>query len=206
MLVEGAAELFLIPEMIKATRGVNLDRHGISVIPIYGTHFDSYTKLFSRDGLPKKCAIISDGDGGESVPETVSEDNCIEDTHYPNSSRDFVRIFRCQSTFERAITFQESLEMLIATLEEFGAPKIIAELEQAKRSLEDNPSMTVKQKENILRPCRKRILNKAESRGIGKGRFAQVAARHTHTLKRLPDYIDKALNWLLEDEIDPTTN
>ena len=206
MLVEGAAELFLIPEMIKAVKKLNLDRFGISIVPIYGKHFDSYAKLFSRDGLPKKCAILSDGDRKDSIPEELSEDACMDDTEYPNSSREYVRNFRCQTTFERAITIHEGLEMLIATLEEFGAPKVVADLQEAKQELEADPSMTVAQKELILRPRRKRIVSQAKRSEIGKGRFAQVAARHAHSLTRLPDYIDKALDWLLQDETDRTTN
>ncbi|MDE2637330.1 MAG: AAA family ATPase [Chloroflexota bacterium] len=206
MLVEGAAEMFLIPEMIKAVRNVNLDRYGISVIPIYGTHFDSYAKLFSGDGLPKKCAIISDGDSTDAIPSTLPEDTCMEVTEFADCPPEYVRVFRCQTTFERAFTFHESLEMLIATLREFGAPRVIADLEETKQNLEDNPLMTVEQKENAIRPKRDRIQSQADRRDIGKGRFAQVAARYAHTLTRLPDYIDKALDWLLDDETDPTTN
>ena len=31
-------------------------------MPIYGTHFDVYAKMFNELALPKKCAIIADGD------------------------------------------------------------------------------------------------------------------------------------------------
>jgi len=54
MLVEGPAELFLIPMLEKAAMNIDLDRHGITVIPIHGTHFDVYSKLFSDTGLRKK--------------------------------------------------------------------------------------------------------------------------------------------------------
>ncbi len=48
MLVEGPAELFLIPALVKQVMGddYDLDRLGISVVPIYGVHFDVYAKLF----------------------------------------------------------------------------------------------------------------------------------------------------------------
>jgi len=46
MLVEGPAELFLIPPLLKQVKGIDLEREGISVIPIYGVHFDVYAKLF----------------------------------------------------------------------------------------------------------------------------------------------------------------
>ena len=49
MLVEGPAEVFLIPALLKQVKGIDLDREGISVIPIYGVHFDVYAKLFSAE-------------------------------------------------------------------------------------------------------------------------------------------------------------
>ncbi len=62
MLVEGPAELFLIPAMVKASLGIDMEREGISIISIYGVHFTSYSKLFRNGCLPKKCAIVADAD------------------------------------------------------------------------------------------------------------------------------------------------
>ena len=70
ILVEGPAELFLIPALLKKVEDIDLDREGISVIPIYGVHFAVYAKLFQGDGLPKKCAIIADGDLKPSDADT----------------------------------------------------------------------------------------------------------------------------------------
>jgi putative ATP-dependent endonuclease of OLD family len=39
MLVEGPAELFLIPALVKASLGIDLEREGISMVLIYGVHF-----------------------------------------------------------------------------------------------------------------------------------------------------------------------
>ena len=200
MLVEGAAEIFLIPEMIKAVKHTNLDRYGISVIPIYGKHFDSYAKLFSKDGLPKKCAIIADGDLKDMIPCDLAEDMCMESNVYPNASTDYVSVFRCQTTFERAITTHEGLEMLIATLRDLNKYDDCRVLEVAKRQLDANSAMSAEEKETILRPLRKNVLKVAKNSRIGKGRFAQVAARHTHLLTKLPDYIERALHWLIQDE------
>ena len=198
ILVEGPAELFLIPRMIESVKGINLDRYGISVIPIYGTHFESYAKLFSDDGLPKKCAILTDGD---QCPDKISshqrEDALYDKKVLVHLSSTFVRIFSCQTTFERAIANDESLDMFISTLSEFGAPIVVKELQKAKEKLDENGAMSVEQHEDIMRPVRKRLLSQAECRG--KARFAQVASKHTRGLTKLPQYIDKALKWLLDD-------
>ena len=62
LLVEGPAEQFVIPGLVKAVMGIDLDEEGIAVVPIYGTHFASYAKLFGPGGIKKKCAILTDGD------------------------------------------------------------------------------------------------------------------------------------------------
>ena len=62
MLVEGPAELFLIPSLVKCVLKKDLDREGITVIPIHGTHFTAYAKLFGGGGIAKRCAIVTDGD------------------------------------------------------------------------------------------------------------------------------------------------
>ena len=54
MLVEGPAELFLIPALLKETQDIDLDRLGISVIPIYGVHFDVYAALFKQFGATEE--------------------------------------------------------------------------------------------------------------------------------------------------------
>src|SRR5579862_9136881 len=77
MLVEGPAELFVIPALLKRVKKIDFHREGISVIPIYGIHFDAYAKLFSEDSLPKKCAIIADGDlaPSDADPSIKGEDD-----------------------------------------------------------------------------------------------------------------------------------
>src|SRR6202000_1604726 len=77
ILVEGPAELFLIPPLVKEVIGIDLDREGISVIPIFGVHFDAYAKLFSKHSLPKKCAVIADGDlkPSDADPSIEGEDH-----------------------------------------------------------------------------------------------------------------------------------
>ena len=201
MLVEGPAELFLIPKMIEAVREINLDRRGISVIPIYGTHFDSYAKLFSEDGLPMKCAIIADGDQcPDMVPVDQYEGSLYDSSLTSDVCSTYVKVFSCQTTFERAVANHDSLDMLISSLSEFGAPSVVRDLEKAKQELDENGAMSVAQHEEIMRPVRKRILNQAK--GKGKARFSQVASKHTQGLKKLPEYIEKALEWLLSDELD----
>ena len=60
MLVEGPAELFVIPALVQQVMHINLDDLGISVIPIYGVHFDVYAAV--RAAAITNSAIVADGD------------------------------------------------------------------------------------------------------------------------------------------------
>lgn len=59
LLVEGEAELYLVPK-IAALHGAPLDRLGITVCPIWGTHFESYVQLLAALQIP--FAVVTDGD------------------------------------------------------------------------------------------------------------------------------------------------
>lgn len=62
ILVEGAAELFLIPAFTEAI-GVDLDSHGISVCAVHGTDFSPYRAVLRRGsgfGIPH--VVVTDGD------------------------------------------------------------------------------------------------------------------------------------------------
>jgi putative ATP-dependent endonuclease of OLD family len=199
MLVEGPAELFLIPPLVKQVMGVDLDRAGVSVIPIYGVHFDVYAKLFCADCLPKKCAIIADGDlkPSDSHPERAEED---EDELPPppdlkDLESDHVKVFSCETTFERAVTMGGTLPMFAAAAEELGAPIVAKKLRDGFAALRD-PDLDPAARFKILTPLRSSILSTANR--IGKARFAQVAARHVDQATVLPVYIKTAVTWVIE--------
>ena len=115
MLVEGPAELFLIPAMVQAVRGINLERGGISVIAIYGVHFDVYSKLFRAGSLEKKCAIVADAD---LTPSDASDEFNIEASapDLANLRGEYVEVFAGATTFERELVSRQTLSMLIACL------------------------------------------------------------------------------------------
>jgi putative ATP-dependent endonuclease of OLD family len=74
MLVEGAAEVLLIPPLARAVLNIDLEREGISVIAIHGVHFDVFAKLFSDGCLPKKCAIVGDADLDPAEVSDIPDD------------------------------------------------------------------------------------------------------------------------------------
>lgn len=194
MLVEGPAELFLIPSLVKSIKGIDLERSGISVVAIHGVHFDVYTKLFCTGSLEKKCAVVADAD----LTPSDADDTFDMATSAPNLDAlqgEFVRAFAGATTFEIELVSAESLPMFIETTRALGAPQITEQLETGLANLQ-NPTLDAKGKAALRLDLGQTVLRSAKR--FGKARFAQVAARHAHRCTTLPEYIDSAVNWLLE--------
>ena len=195
MLVEGPAELFLIPALFKNVKHVELDREGISIIPIYGVHFAVYAKLFASGALPKKCAIITDGDlqPSDADPNIEGEDDCPAPPDLKAFENEHVRVFACKTTFEFELVSEGTLEMFARTADDIGAPRVAKRLRDGAVSLKDE-KLKASERTKILGPLRKVVLNAAKR--FGKARFAQIAARHAVQAEFIPKYLDEAVSWL----------
>lgn len=194
MLVEGPAELFLIPAMVEAVHGSHLERRGISVTAIYGVHFDVYAALFQQGSLEKKCAIVADAD---LKPSDASDDFDVA-AHAPNLAAlegDFVQVFAGATTFERELVMEGTLPMLISTTETLGAPQITQRLRDGLQSLQSG-TLGEAARSAVLIELGTSVLNTAKR--FGKARFAQVAARFADQCTELPAYIQDAVDWLDE--------
>jgi putative ATP-dependent endonuclease of OLD family len=190
MLVEGPAELFLIPVLVKRVMNVDLDRHGITVVPIYGKHFAAYAKLFGPQALCKKCAIVSDGDANPQSLGAVAEDTAVPVPALQPLENEFVKAFCCPVTFERALTLPGTLPMLIATISECQYPETLADLQTGAANLAKADAAS-----STLAALREKILSSAIR--CGKARFAQIASRYSDHVTDLPTYIREAVNWLM---------
>jgi putative ATP-dependent endonuclease of OLD family len=195
MLVEGPAELFLIPPLLKKINDIDFDREGISIIPIYGIHFDVYSKLFSGSSLPKKCAIVADGDlkPSDANHDLEGADAVPSPPKLKALENDYVRVFTCATTFERALVWEETLEMFARAADEIGAPSVAKQLRTGLRAFEGKKLDDAKRDE-ILKPLRDAVLSTAKR--FGKARFAQVAAGHVDQAGTIPKYLDDAASWL----------
>ena len=204
ILVEGMSEVFLIPPLVKKLMGVDLQREGVSVIPIHGTHFLSYAKLFRDGGIEKKCVVItdgdlkpSDGDGASGRDEQDEEDdadggNGAADAGNPvladlQAKRGtYFDVAHCETTFELALATKGNLKMFARAARHLGANRVAASLEKAAA------------KPNLSAPeatkASKRVLSTA--RRIGKARFAQVASEYVEHAGDLPQYIRDGVTWV----------
>jgi putative ATP-dependent endonuclease of OLD family len=201
MLVEGPAELFLIPALLKVTQDIDLDRLGISVIPIYGVHFDVYAKLFASGALPKKCAIVTDGDlsPDDATADLEGEDDLLERPDLRELEGGFVKVFSCATTFERACVYTDSLEMFARAADDVGAKTVAKKIRDGLAKLRKE-KLTGDKEQAVLNPLRDGILNTAKR--FGKARFAQIAARHADQATVMPKYIYDAAMWLSDNDAD----
>jgi putative ATP-dependent endonuclease of the OLD family len=200
MLVEGPAELFLIPALLRETQGIDLDRLGISVVPIYGVHFDVYAKLFAADALPKKCAIVTDGDlSPDDATELEGEDDLLDRPDLDDLEGDFVKVFSCATTFERACVYTKSLEMFARATDEVGAKTIAKKVREGLAKIQKE-KLTGDKENAVLNPLRDSVLNTAKR--FGKARFAQIVARHADQATAMPKYIYDAAMWLSDNDAD----
>ena len=58
----------------------------------------------------------------------------------------------------------------------------------------DDDDLGIDEKNEILKPLRKTVLNTAKR--FGKARFAQIAARHADKAEVIPKYLVDAAEWL----------
>ena len=79
ILVEGDAELILIPSMFKSVFGINLDEIGISIINMSSTVFEHIANLFDDLRIHRKCAIITDLDQAIGMLPQDSNDDTSEE-------------------------------------------------------------------------------------------------------------------------------
>jgi putative ATP-dependent endonuclease of OLD family len=197
MLVEGPAEVFLIPVLVKEVLGINLDDLGITVVPIYGVHFDVYAKLFGPNAITKKCAIVADGDLAPSDASESDGPDILPALVKPNLralENAFVRVFACRTTLEREVTGPTTFRVFADAARELGAEAVADELLAANSRFPIGITLT----EDDMRYAQKMrdIVLKVAKR-FGKARFAQVASKYVPGAGWIPDYLRDAVNWLI---------
>jgi len=194
ILVEGPAELFLIPAIARQVMKVDLDGLGVSIIPIYGIHFSAYTKLFGPGAAKKKCAIIADGDLKSSDAKEMEEDDGdeIPKPDLEGLQNDYVKVFSCTTTFEKAMTNAKTLLMFSKAAEELGLTSAAEWMKKYQKAL------SVGKDKEKLNEARDLVLRTAKR--VGKARFAQVSSKYVGLAEGMPKYIRKAIGWLADNE------
>ncbi|OWO82065.1 chromosome segregation protein SMC [Photorhabdus luminescens] len=201
ILVEGDAELILIPAMIKQTLGISLDELGISLIKVDGTVFKHVSNLFHEKRLKRKCAILTDLDSAyvsaaddkfdeEFVKSLVAaEDDGLrrkEELDRYIDGNEFVSVYYAENTFEtELIRYDENNSLFIKVMKSNYNKE--AYFKKAESDVNSSD----------LRVRYRRVLKSAKK--IGKGWLATEMVEHLSVDNRVPDYILQAIKFVLRD-------
>ncbi|GJF03798.1 ATP-dependent nuclease [Pseudonocardia sp. D17] len=178
LLVEGFAEQVMMPTLA-ASLGLNLDKLGISVCAIHGTHFESYVKFC--DALELPWVVVTDGDTidqktglSEGDKRAAAILDCIGRSGNPAENGAFVG----------GVTFEYDL---IADIEEN-----VAVCYEALRGLCAKPSQAKIDSWGTAATGSDDFLKMIKNAG-GKGRYAQ---RLSVSAVKPPHHVQRALEYL----------
>jgi putative ATP-dependent endonuclease of OLD family len=197
ILVEGDAELIVIPALVKAVFGVSLDELGISLISMDCAFFEHLSKLFNEDRIRKNCAIITDSD----LAFVDLPDDKEDDSEYERSCRNsqesgiqrktkldkfvngnkYISAFYAQHTFEVDFIQQDNSIEAVETLKSIYSRK--SNIEKSKERLESSDN-GVAEKEML------RLAEKA-----GKGWFSLLLSETVCSETYIPKYIIEAISF-----------
>ncbi len=178
LLVEGFAEQVLLP-VLAAAEEIDLDKLGITVCAIHGTHFASYVRFLEALGI--HWAVITDGDplaeGGSKGERRA--DRLLKVLGREGDPAE-AGIFVGETTFEFDLfeTDDDNVETFIGAMEEMGPSANLRE--EVGEWRDDSP-----EKDRFIY-----VANR-----IGKGRLAQRLAQGA---LEPPPYVRDALRYLVE--------
>jgi hypothetical protein len=207
MIVEGDAEMILIPSMVKKVFGISLDELGVSLINMSSTVFQNIAKIFHKTRVQRYCAIITDFDQSiYELPDDPDDDDA-DQRNARNSEQagiqrkkklesfcngnSFVNAYYADHTFEVDFLWNDNSHEIISTLESIYVRK--ADIDRSTERLESED----------LDVAGKEVLRLAEK--VGKGWFALMVAENILSNTYIPDYILQALAFACSNTIDDST-
>lgn len=210
ILIEGDAEEFMIPALVKKVMGVTLDEMGISLINIRSTGFENVACVFHPSRIRRRCSIVTDLDK-EITDTTILETDSETVRAYKNKVAGSAQAGRermarlknfCRGNpFLNAYYADHTFEVDFLRAEnEFEVNGIINKIytdtatrKKAKTELESED----------LAVAGKRVLTMANY--SGKGWFAIELAGNVTRATNIPEYILEAILGSCE-EIPKKTN
>ncbi|MDA3646634.1 AAA family ATPase [Saccharopolyspora indica] len=119
LLVEGYAEQVLVPQLARSC-GMDLDKLGITVCSVSGTHFGTYVAFCEALEIP--WAVLTDGDGGAGANRAANLVQRIRKSGPPADHGIFVG----GTTFEHDVVLADSANVgpFFDTLRELGSASV----------------------------------------------------------------------------------
>jgi putative ATP-dependent endonuclease of OLD family len=191
LLVEGDAELFLVPALAKLN-GFDLDQLGITVSSVSGTNFAPYIKLLGPEGLNVPFAILTDRDpqvGGKNLGNSRAAQLLeVLSPKLKYAEADIIDVAAKRGIFLNDFTFEVDLfkcgrhKSMCKTLLDLSTNGACHE--RAKKWMADPSSLDSVQ---LL----------SDISDIGKGRFAQRLASNISGTA-CPIYIKQAVEYVIK--------
>lgn len=204
ILVEGDAELILIPILIKSVFGVSLDELGISLISMDSAFFEYISTLFHKDRIRRNCAIVTDLDRSfVPLPENPEEDNEEQksfrasqvsgedrrnklDKHVIGNK--YLSVFYAENTFE------------VDFIGTDNSVEVIGALSKIYKRSSDIEQSIIKLDSNNLETYGREILRLANKEG--KGWFALLLSEEVSSNTYIPQYIKRAIAHACNHKLD----
>jgi len=187
ILVEGVAEQLLVPEIARAM-GRDLHEHGVTVINVEGLAFSPFAHMFGPRGLPRRCAVVSDGDAKGFNEEA---DEPLEPTQRAAKIAELtdgnIKVVLADRTFEWDLVKAGNWALAVEAMRDHH-PQVAAGLEAF------NGATPVQQADEFL----SRVANR-------KGRVALAMARRLRRNPQalsVPPYIAEAIRWATTGDAD----
>lgn len=195
ILVEGDAELILIPSLVRKVFGISLDELGVSLICMSSTVFANLSMLFHNRRIRRRCAILTDLDESiVNLPDDAKEDDKFQAACRLSqvagkqrrklldeacNKNPWCQPFYADHTFEVDFLMAGNDDEIVATL-----PQIYqkAEFQEASEEKIRDANIEVWGREVL------RLANK-----LGKGWFAVLVAEQLGTNTITPSYILEAV-------------
>ena len=191
ILVEGDAELILIPVMLKIKYGIDINKYGISIISMDSCFFDLIAVLFDDLRIKKKCAILTDLDKDYTKEGKYKRRERLSFVRVKRMEKKFndnrwVKVYSNDYTFEIEF-YRENIDILKTLLDRKkyfkNIDKMNNELNSQQESIQYN---------RIIKICDK----------AGKGWLAMDLAEYIQKEKvevKIPDYIIDAIIFIFSD-------
>jgi putative ATP-dependent endonuclease of the OLD family len=196
ILVEGDAELVLIPTLFKSVFGLSLDEIGVSLINMNSTVFEHIANLFHNERIRRRCAIITDHD--QSL--FPLEENGTNDTDEEKKSRNsaikgeerkqkldsyckdnpWVEAFYAEHTFEVDFVLNSNQQEIIQTL---------SKIYKSQKSIDASKALLKSSDDIKVGLETLRLADKV----VGKGWFALTLAEEITYETFIPEYIIEAI-------------
>ena len=195
ILVEGAAEEFLVPAFA-AARGFDLDAHGVTVCSVRGSDFLPYRQLLSRRGLSIPHVVITDGDPSDDGEfRGVARGRALVGKKTQNQVDKALAL----GAVDTARTALRRKNVFIGefTLELDLVPNALEAMFNAYAELEASDAKQANFRRDLNAVASGDATRSAavvdRLRRTGKGRFAQRLASHIETVEP-PEYIKLAIS------------